>query len=93
MMHCMLTKFYRSPIVGDKESDEIVRKPQSVQSVSDVSNPFIHRGRHGAMHLPVITGSDVSAIFIDVVLGNLQRTVDGLVGQEDEDWLGLVVIF
>ena len=89
----MLTKFYRSPIVGDKEGDQIVRKPQSVQSVSDVPNPFIHRGRHGAMQLPGITGSDVSAIFVDVVLGNLQRTVDGLVGQEDEDWLGLVVIF
>ena len=45
------------------------------------------------MHRSVTAGSDVSAIVVDVVLGNLQRTVDGLVGQVDEDWLGLVMIF
>ena len=87
------TFFGRSPVVGDKESDQIVRKPQSVQSGSDVPNPFIHRGHHGAMHRSVSAGSDVSAIFVDVVLGNLLRTVNGLVGQVNEDWLGLVVIF
>ena len=83
----MLTLSDRTAVVRNKESDQIVRKPQSVQSGIHVPNPFIHRGHHGAMQLPGFAGSDVSAIFVDVVLGNLQRTVDGLVGQEDEDWL------
>ena len=43
----MLTHIDLSPVAGNKESDQIVRKPQSVQSGSDVPNPFIHRGRHG----------------------------------------------
>ena len=89
----MLTLFDWSAVVRNKESDQIVRKPQSVQSSSDVPNPFIHRGRHGAMQLPVTAGSDVSAVFVDVVLGNLQRTVDSLVGQVDESWMRFIVMF
>ena len=89
----MLTHVDLSPVAGNKESDQIFRISQSAQSSSDVPNPFIHRGRHGAMQLPGFAGSDVSAIFVDVVLGNLQRAVDSLVGQEDEGWMGFLVMF
>ena len=88
--HLNLTQVNRTSVVGQEEGDQILRIPQTVRTPQYLSHPFVHGRRHGAVQLPLAAGRDLGA-HVHVLLGSFQRAVHGLVRQEEEQRLALVV--